>query len=504
MTSNHVLSVAAAAGLIFCGAPTAFAQANVDLNAWSEVTNGSNGFWDVDDDGVEGSGPNGTFVRQEINGAPTIFLSPDNFSNTQINGTFSVAPNSDNDFIGFVFGVQSLNASSIDALLFDWKQSPQSGASEGFRLSRVTGNLNNSTATSNPFWTHTTTTDTTFQPLGTNFDSDFGWLDDGSTVYDFSLDYSTSNIAINIAGGQFGAAGLEVFNVDAASAPDVFPGGEFPDGQFGFYNFSQEGVIYESFTRTDDPVLATTPGDGGTLDFGNVRVTGSTSGQLEVVNVGGPGSTLSGTAPTPTEPVFSRSTTPDTFSLAEGGATSFDYEFAPITRGTFTDTVNVNANDPADLDGHDVTLMGTGVGPVYEAVDTADFGDVDRAETASLFITLSNVTSDGDLDGLTDLTLNDILVDGDDAGLFSLIGFTPGTSIAASNGIQIEVQYAGDGTLGPLEAVLQLDTDVDALLAGDGVDFQITLTANAVPEPAAAVMFLGLSALAWNRRPRLA
>ncbi|MEM9754094.1 MAG: hypothetical protein AAF916_12015, partial [Planctomycetota bacterium] len=388
MTANRLLCAGLAAGFACGWTPTtAFAQANVDLNAWTEITTDSNGFWDVDNNGQEGSGPNGTFVRQEVNGAPTIFLSPDNFINTQINGSFSVDPTSDNDFIGFVFGVQNPSSSTLDALLFDWKQGNQSGATEGFRLSYVTGDINNSVSTSNPFWTHTTNANTTFQPLGTNFNSEFGWVDGGPTVYDFALDYSQTNITITIAGGQFGLAGLEVFNVDVddTDVSAIFPDGAFPDGQFGFYNFSQTGVIYESFTRTDDPVLASTPVDGGTLDFGNVRVTGSATEALDIVNAGGPGSTLTGSVPSPDDPAFALITAPDSFTLGEGATAAVDYTFTPITRGSFADELNVASNDPADLDGHDFTLAGQGVGPVLDAPLTADFGDVDADGSASVF-----------------------------------------------------------------------------------------------------------------------
>lgn len=501
MRSNKSLLTALTASLAACCSPAVFAQANVDLNSWSEITNNSNGFWDVDNNGVEGSGPDGAFVRQEINGAPTIFLSPDKFINTSINGSFSVDPNSDDDFIGFVFGVQNPSVSTIDALLFDWKQGSQAGATEGFRLSYVTGDISNSGSTASPYWTHTSTADTTFQSLGTNYDANYGWLDDGSTKYDFTLDYSTTNITINVAGGQFAAGGLEVFAVDVADVSTIFPGGLFPNGQFGFYNFSQAGVNYESFTRTDDPVLATTPTDGGTLNFGNVRVTGSSTDSIDINNNGGPGSTLNGAAPTPTDPAFSLITAPDNFVLGEGQGTSFEYSFSPATRGVFSEIVNVSSNDPADADGHDVTLQGTGVGPVYDANNSLAFNDVDANNTQSLFITLNNMSGDGNLGDLTDLTLVSITIDGTDTDLFSLVGFSAGTTIAAAGDYTLEVAFSGDGELGLKQAFLFIETDEGALLGGDGNNYQIDLTANAVPEPTTLTL-LALAGFALTRRMR--
>jgi len=76
----------------------AHGQANVNLNTWTEITNDGNGFWDVDNNGTEGSGPNGDFVRQEVNGAPTIYLSPDSFINTVIEGSFRVDTGNGSDY----------------------------------------------------------------------------------------------------------------------------------------------------------------------------------------------------------------------------------------------------------------------------------------------------------------------------------------------------------------------------------------------------------------------
>ena len=91
----------------------------IDLSNWSKKSFTNKGIWKVQD--------GGNTVSQRSNGAPTFFVSPNDFLNTIIKGKFKVQTSSDNDFIGFVFGYQNLqeNTSDFDFLLFDWKQKPQ-------------------------------------------------------------------------------------------------------------------------------------------------------------------------------------------------------------------------------------------------------------------------------------------------------------------------------------------------------------------------------------------
>lgn len=489
MRSNKALLAGITTGLALCCSPAVLAQANVDLNTWSKKGPSGNGNWTVAADGSS--------VFQSINGNPTYFVSPNNFFNTTIEGRFGVETTADDDYIGFVFGYNEPGDNSTDAsfFLFDWKQFNQSGTELGFRLSRVNGT--NTPPFSNAENDNLPNYDVLAINTGTGTGSGtLGWAD--NTVYDFDLLFGDDRIKIDISGGtgEF-ASGLTIFDLTPSDVGFT----AFETGQFGFYNYSQQSVRYESFTRTDDPVLATTPGDGGTLDFGNVRVSDTTTESVEVVNAGGPGSTLNGTAPTPIDPAFSLATVPDSFLLGESDSTSFDYSFTPNARGVASELVNISSDDPDDTDGHDITLTGRGVGPVYDAANSLDFGSVDANAVQSLFITLSNITTDGDLGGLTDLTLNDITINGDDAVLFSVVGFTLGETISAGADYLLEIQYTGDGTLDLKDAFLLIETDEGALLAGDGSDYQVDLSANAVPEPA-SLMLLGLGCLAMSRRRR--
>lgn len=207
----------------------------IDLNTWVKRGPTGNGNWVVAADGSS--------VVQTINGDPTFFVGPTNQINTTIRGSIQVlaAGNGDDDYIGFVFGFNGpvSTGNDMNFVLFDWKQNNQSSggflASEGFALSRVNGTITNYIP---GFWGHTNSTG--FNVLATDFGSTRGWAD--NTAYDFEILYQTGRIKIDISGGAFGA-GQTVFDIT----------GSFPDGQFGFYNYSQAQVRYAGLTEEVTP-----------------------------------------------------------------------------------------------------------------------------------------------------------------------------------------------------------------------------------------------------------
>ncbi len=181
----------------------------LDLNTWSST---SGGIWTVDS--------SGTSVLQSENGVPTYFLSESNYIDSKFDGTFGVETTSDDDFIGFVFGYNNTN----DYILFDWKKGNQGDAQSGFTLSKISGyNVS-----------HLKHTGKDITVLASDYDGDNGWV--SNTVYDFSLDFTSTGIKIDIDG-------VNIFDVS----------GSFNSGKFGFYNYSQEQVRYSGITQEESP-----------------------------------------------------------------------------------------------------------------------------------------------------------------------------------------------------------------------------------------------------------
>jgi hypothetical protein len=194
----------------------------IDLrDGWIRV--GDAGTWNVSSDG--------TSVLQTRNtGSPTFFISPNNYINTEFDGKFEVEISFDDDFIGFVFGYNSLD----DFYLFDWKQQAQNFqrqlGEDGFRLSKISNYSNTN------FWGHTGSgIDLLAYDYGTDDRGDRGWAD--QTEYNFKLLYQDTRIKITIDGGAF----------DNATIFDI--SGSFDTGKFGFYNYSQQNVRYNGFTQ---------------------------------------------------------------------------------------------------------------------------------------------------------------------------------------------------------------------------------------------------------------
>lgn len=473
---------------------TAAAQTSVDLNFWEQKGLANAGDWTVENGGQT--------VFQTINGDPTYFVSPGDFFNTTVNGSFlqdqsRIGGFNDNDFIGFVFGWNEPGDNTTDAsfYLLNWKQGNQNSTEQGFRLARVNG-----TATP-PFSNAEDDNLPNYDVLAINTGTgtgggSLGWAD--NTEYDFELLYQANRIRIDVTGGtgEF-QSGLTIFDI----APGDVGLTEFESGRFGFYNHSQPGVEYRSFTLTE-AVLVTDPTDGGTLDL-IARVGTSASDSVEITNAGGAGTLLNGTAQTAAGPLFSGGG--DNFNLSSGSSVDVDYTYTPAARtlGTpDTTLVNISSDDPVDTDGHDITLSGIGVAPVFAADTEIDFDDIDFGQMSTLLFNISNTTTDGDLGDLTDLTLNDITIDGLDAALFSLDNFTPGITIAAGETFVLEVTFDGTQSTGQKSGFLTILTDEGAALAGDGNDYNVDLAGNVlviIPEPASFALF-GLGALALGFR----
>lgn len=203
----------------------------VDLNNWSQEGLANNGNWNISTDG--------TSVLQTINGAPTFFVSPDTIFNTVVRGKFIVETTGDDDFIGFVFGYQRPVGEEeyFNFILFDWKQITQRWniwtGYEGFTLARIEGIITGALSSGNvPYWGHA---DTNMQVIATKYADTLGWAD--NTEYMFELSYRSDRIIIKIDS-------VTIFNVS----------GDFPQGRFGFYNYSQPYVRYQEFILNQYPI----------------------------------------------------------------------------------------------------------------------------------------------------------------------------------------------------------------------------------------------------------
>ena len=207
----------------------------VDLNNWTKHRAGN---WVVE--------AGGRTVRQTENSFAGFFLSPDTYINKIITGTIKVNTNSDDDLIGFVSGFQAPTDEDgngenyYDFVLFDWKQGYQDGyfnvfnkaAEEGFTLARLTGELTGTEfygglgGWSKYFWFHAPE-EGKFNILGTKYGAGNGWVD--YKEYIFKILYTRDRIKILIDNDI-------VFDVEEENS--------FKEGKFGFYNASQEQVIY--------------------------------------------------------------------------------------------------------------------------------------------------------------------------------------------------------------------------------------------------------------------
>jgi len=207
---------------------------SIKLDDWVEEGNAANGNWVV-------SG-NGYSVLQTVNSNPAFFVSPAEYINVKLKGRFEVTGNSDDDYIGFVFGYKNPTApvtNNLDFYLFDWKRGNQNynGLSRaGFTLNKITNwnvNWGNMATYGNQFWGHTPIPGK-FDVIATEFTpanggNGFAW--NHQTAYDFELIYTSTSIIVSIDGDT-------IFNEN----------GCFEPGRFGFYNNSQEDVRYSNFT----------------------------------------------------------------------------------------------------------------------------------------------------------------------------------------------------------------------------------------------------------------
>lgn len=222
---------------MFCASMATSASAvPIDLSSWSALTldyagGQPAGNW------VLGGG--NTEVTQTVNADPSFFLNNVNQTSYSIDGTWQVQTNSDDDYMGFVFGYQN----SSNFYLFDWKQGTQSyvgqTANEGMTIKKMTGGTGDGLTDLSlaEFWENTGDVGD-MDVLATNHGGTKGWAD--GMLYDFHLDFNTT-------AGEFSIVVKEGLTTlwDVTVSDSTFSSGEF-----GFYNFSQSTVRYAGFEQT--------------------------------------------------------------------------------------------------------------------------------------------------------------------------------------------------------------------------------------------------------------
>ena len=223
-----LLSIAAAVATARADCVTNETSA-VDLSTWSvyqyDVFTQPNANWVLMQ--------SNTVAVQRVNADASMLLSPFVLQSDQIQGSWMVNTNEDDDFIGFVFGHQD----DRHFYLFDWKRSFQNdsrGRAEPGMSVKVISAPSALTAVD---------LGSTI-PVNTNrvrllYHNAIPWQH--FTNYDFNLEFQPGHFVITVSRGPTVLDRIVVNDPTYAS------------GRFGFYNFSQSEVNYSGFTRRPLP-----------------------------------------------------------------------------------------------------------------------------------------------------------------------------------------------------------------------------------------------------------
>jgi len=171
-----------------------------------------------------------TKVKQILNADASVLLSDIQVENYIINGKWKVDSSSDDDFIGFIFGYKDEG----HFYLFDWKQGDQLWdnyyGEQGMSVKVINTNI---PVRYGDLW-HTAGSN----KVKTIYHNNISYED--FEEYDFTLKFS-GNGHFNIIIRKDGTI------LDNISLYDT----TYTSGKFGFYNLSQEGVLYNCFTSQD-------------------------------------------------------------------------------------------------------------------------------------------------------------------------------------------------------------------------------------------------------------
>jgi len=223
--------------------------APVDLTRWTVVPFEGTPEWVLED--------NNQTARQRVNITGSALLSDVDITGSTIRGTLRVDGFSDDDYIGFVFGYQN----DQQFYLFDWKWLSQWShdgwdvgiAEYGMSIKRV-----DARTSVRDLWDTAGTANV--KQLYHNW---IPWAN--RTDYEFALTFIPGDIQIVISQGSTVIADIHVND------------STYGNGRFGFYNLSQENVVYKSFRRENVPVQTYSyqseaiDGNGNTLTYSLVN-----------------------------------------------------------------------------------------------------------------------------------------------------------------------------------------------------------------------------------------
>lgn len=185
-------------------------------------------------------------VKQTTNStSPAFFF--DGSSNAQgkaLKGTINTQASGDNDFVGFALGYNNneVNSASADFWLIDWKQANQAtNGTVGLALSHVTEQYQGGVTTSN-YWGHDASRGVTEVARGSTL-GNVGWA--SGVTYTFELVFTSTLIEVIVNGSK-----------------EISYAGNFADGGFAFYGFSQANATYAGITETAAPSPVPVPAAG--------------------------------------------------------------------------------------------------------------------------------------------------------------------------------------------------------------------------------------------------
>jgi hypothetical protein len=266
----------------------------------------------------------------------------------------------------------------------------------------------------------------------------------------------------------------------------------------------------------------------GKTDAGLTRIGTSSMASVQIMNIGdgnlsglGAVSNLRGSVSGVSSATFNG--TGGVVSLMDKTSATYNYRYTPADHAANSAVVALNFSN-GSTDGHNqaqagsVTLSGQGVGPIFHSSrapgSTLDFGKVEIGDNGRMSLDIHNVSRDpnGGISTLTDLTLLHAIIDGPDAGLFTLAGFHDGSvlhnmDVEALN-LWVHFNPDGDTTLGEKHATLTFVTDQGAAFGHAGDIFTFALQGQAVPEPGsiflACIAVVCLAGFGWRRAKRVA